>query len=115
MAAYELERRETEDPGVALVEATGELDLTNAADVEQRLDELSAGAGALVLDLNGVSFIDSAALHMFFRIGRLRGVGGFGILLNPTAAIARTLEIVGLDDLVTVRASYAELVDALGG
>jgi anti-anti-sigma factor len=114
VSAYELELRETKDPGVALVEATGELDLTNAADVEQRLDELASGAGALVLDLNGVSFIDSAALHLFFRIGRLRG-DGFGIVLDPTAAIARTLDIVGLNDLVTVRASYSELVGELGG
>jgi anti-anti-sigma factor len=114
VTAYELELRATEEQGIALVEASGELDLTNAADVEQRLDELASGAGALVLDLNGVSFIDSAALHMFFRIGRLRGVAGFGIVLDPTATIARTLDIVGLDNLVSVRASYSELVGELG-
>ena len=114
MTTYELDLRENENASVAFVAATGELDLTNAAEVEQRLDELTSGAETLVLDLNGVSFIDSAALHVLFRVGRLRGVDGFGIVLDPEAAIARTLSIVGLGDLVKVRASYSELLDELG-
>ena len=114
MTAYELELRETENSKVVLVEARGELDLTNAPEVEQRLDELSSGAETLVLDLSGVSFVDSAALHVLFRVGRLRGADGFGIVLDPAAAISRTLDIVGLDDLVKIRASYAELVGELG-
>lgn len=114
MTTYGLDLRENENTNIALVAATGELDLTNAAEVEQRLDELSSGAETLVLDLNGVSFIDSAALHVLFRVGRLRGVDGFGIVLDPDAAIARTLGIVRLDDRVRVRASYPELLDELG-
>jgi anti-anti-sigma factor len=114
VTAYELELRDTENPDVVLVEAVGELDLTNAAEIEQRLVELSSDAKALVLDLNRVSFIDSAALHVLFRIGRLRGAGDFGIVLEPTAPIARTLGIVGLGDFVKVRASLVGLVAELG-
>jgi anti-anti-sigma factor len=110
---YELELRESPSQDVVLVEATGELDLTNAADFEQRLDDVSAGGTALVLDLNYVSFIDSAALHVLFRaVGRL-GQGHFGIVVDPTAAIARTLEIVGLGDVALIRPSFAELVEEL--
>lgn len=114
MTPYELEPRETENSNVALVQASGELDLTNAPEVERRLNELASGAETLLLDLNGVSFIDSAALHVLFRIGKARGVDGFGIVLDSASVIARTLDIVGLGDLVKVRASYAELVGELG-
>ena len=107
---YELELR-GETHGFTVVELVGELDLTNAADVERKLEQ-SAGAGdGLVLDLNGVTFIDSAALHMLFRVAR--GIGDarrFGIVLQPTALVARTLEIVGLNAVTTVRQSVDELV-----
>ena len=114
MTTYELELRESREHGHRARRSDGELDLTNAAEVEQRLEELSSGAETLVLDLNRVSFIDSAALHVLFRVGRLRGVDGFGIVLDPDATIARTLGIVRLDDVVRVRASYPELLDELG-
>lgn len=110
---YELEVRESSTPGVVFVETIGELDLTNAADFEQRLEDASTGGATLVLDLNHVTFIDSAALHVLFRaVGRL-GHGHFGIVLDPTAAIARTLDIVGLGDVARIRPSPSELVEEL--
>lgn len=110
---YELELHESPSPGVVLVETVGELDLTNAADFEQRLEEAATGGTTLVIDLTHVSFIDSAALHVLFRtVGRL-GRANFGIVLDQGAAIARTLEIVGLGDVVEIRPSSAELLEAL--
>jgi anti-sigma B factor antagonist len=106
---YELEVREPQQPGVTIVALAGELDLTNAPEIERRLEQMP-GVG-LVLDLNGVTFLDSAALHMLFRLAR-RGGGesSFGIVLEPTAVIARTLAIVGMAEVATVRPSIDELV-----
>lgn len=110
VTAYEIEVRAPEkDDGFMLVELAGELDLTNAAEVERRLEQI-AGTGGLVLDLNRVSFVDSAALHMLFRIARRLGTQQrFGIVLEPTALIARTLAIVGLDEVTTIRPTVNEL------
>ena len=110
MTDYELDVRENPAPGVVLVEVSGELDLTNAADFEHRLDEASGGAQGLVLDLNRVSFIDSAALHVLFRVVGRVGFDRFGIVLEPSATIVRTLGIVGLDDAARIRPTAAELL-----
>lgn len=113
MTEYELEVRESPAPGVVLVVTAGELDLTNAADFEQRLEDAATDTTTLVLDLNHVSFIDSAALHVLFRVvGRL-GHERFGIVLDSGATIVRTLEIVGLGDVVRIRPSSADLLAEL--
>jgi anti-anti-sigma factor len=112
MTSYELAVLEANDRSIAVVDLSGELDLTNARELEERLEDLSAGRQGLVLELNKVSFIDSAALHVLFRTARRMRRERFGVVLEPTAAIARTLTIVGLPDVVTLRGSVEEaLVD----
>jgi anti-anti-sigma factor len=112
MAPFELEHQETEDPGVLHVALSGELDLTNARELENRIGELTAGDGSLVvLDLNRVVFIDSAALHVLFRTARR---GRTGIVISRTAPVARTVEIVGLSEATVVGESLAAVLAALG-
>jgi anti-anti-sigma factor len=101
--SYNLEQRQTGDPAQVHVDATGELDLTNAHELEERLQELAAANGSvLVLDLNRVVFIDSAALHVLFRTARRLGRDRFRIVFEPTAAVARTLSIVNISEVATV-------------
>jgi anti-sigma B factor antagonist len=114
VAAYELELRETGHGGVVLVELVGELDLTAAPELERKLEEAGdRSSSALVLDLNGVSFVDSAAIHVLFRIARRleQREKRFGVVLEPDALVARTLSIVGLDEVTLVRPSLDEIVD----
>ena len=106
MTAYELLRRPTDDPALVLVDVTGELDLTNAHELEERLETLSEPNGArLVLDLNRVVFVDSAALHVLFRIARRLGPERFVLALEPSAAVARTLAIAGISEVATIGGS----------
>ena len=110
MTPYELEQRATSVPDRVLLDVGGELDLTNASELEERLGDLSAGNGSsLVLDLNRVVFIDSAALHVLFRTARRLGRERFGLVLDPTAPIAKTLSIVGIAEVVTMARSPEEL------
>jgi anti-anti-sigma factor len=112
MTSYELAQRATDDPSLVLVDVTGELDLTNAHELEEQLEALTESNGArLVLDLNRVVFVDSAALHVLFRVARRLGKGRFGLVLEPSAAVARTLAIVGISEVATI----AETTDALAG
>jgi anti-anti-sigma factor len=110
---YELEVRAAEQPGLTVVELAGELDLTNVPEIERRLEQLGAD-GALAVDLNRVTFIDSAALHMLFRVARSQDVHAarFGIVLEPTAAVYRTLSIVNLEAVTTISSSVEGLVAA---
>lgn len=108
MTSYELAVLENVDPTIAVVEIAGEIDLTNAAELESRLEDATAGRRGLVVELNRVSFIDSAALHVLFRTARRLTRDRFGVVLDPAAAVARTLTIVGLPDVVTLRGSIEE-------
>lgn len=112
MAPFELDSQETDDPDVQHVCISGELDLTNARELEDRVAELAAGErSVVVLDLNRVVFIDSAALHVLFRTARS---GRIGIVLSPTAPIARTVEIVGLSEAAVVGESLTAVLAAIG-
>ena len=111
MPPFELDPQETDDPDVQHVSISGELDLTNARELEDRVAELAAGERSLVvLDLNRVVFIDSAALHVLFRTAR---TGRIGIVLSPTAPIARTVEIVGLSGATVVAESVDDVLTAI--
>ena len=111
MPPFEFDPQETDDPDVQHVCISGELALTNARELEERLSDLAAGARSLVvLDLNRVVFIDSAALHVLFRTAR---TGRIGIVLSPTAPIARTVEIVGLSGAAVVAESVDDVLTGI--
>lgn len=102
MSTYELDVRDAGTRDVVHVSLAGELDLTNARGIEDRLLEVTRNGSSLVVDLNRVVFIDSAALHVFFRLSRNLGRARFVVVLDPDAPVARTVEIVGLPDAVRV-------------
>jgi anti-anti-sigma factor len=102
VSTYELEHHEPDESGVEIVVLSGELDLTNASGLERRLGTEVGADTALVVDLNRVVFIDSAALHCFFRLARTRGRSRLALVVEPMAPIARALEIVDLGRAVTV-------------
>jgi anti-anti-sigma factor len=104
---YELEVRDDVN-GRAVVELAGELDLTNVADVERRLEEIRSDR--LALDLNRVAFVDSAALHMLFRTARRVGPEHrLEIVLDPAALVARTLRIVDIEKVATIVPTVEQL------
>ena len=99
--------------GVALVALTGELDLTNAAELAERLDELAGQAASLILDLNRVVFIDSAALNCLFRIARERGRTGLALVCRPGAPVFATLAMVEFGRAATIATTVDEATSVL--
>ena len=102
------------DPDTAVDDAvvvalSGELDLTNARELEERLEVSAPADTLLVVDLNRVVFMDSAALHVFFKLARRRGRERLALLMEPDAAVARTLQIVGMKDAAPIVASLDDL------
>jgi anti-anti-sigma factor len=83
----------------------GELDVGTAAAVRQALRRASEdGVDTVVVDLSGLSFIDSTGLHeLVVAHKRQQARGGEVVLQAPTAQTRRVLEIVGLDRLFTIR------------
>jgi len=113
VASFELEHVQDGDPGLAIVALVGELDLSNADELVEELAAAAAGR-PLVIDLNRVLFIDSAALHRLFGVASERGPDSLALVAGPGAPVARTLDIVQFGRAATVVASVADARAALG-
>jgi anti-sigma B factor antagonist len=100
--------------GVAVARLEGDVDKLAVEQARTRLDPLAA-AGKLVIDLDRVSFIDSAGLHALFGIARIATAAGGGLALAvpSSCAVARVVEIVRLADAMPVRESVEDAAAAL--
>lgn len=109
MSDYELELDETTILGVVVASLSGELDLTNARELEERLLAAAPSGAMLAIDVNRIVFIDSAALHVLFKIARQRGEGELVLVMDPSASVSRTFDIVGMGDAVPIVPSLERL------
>ena len=99
--------------GAMIVSLAGELDLYNAEEVRSALlDACSSEPQVLVVDLEGVRFIDSTALGVLIEArSRMTDRGGFR-LAAPGLETRRALEVSGLDRHFSVHDTVAEALDA---
>ena len=100
--------------GVTVVRVAGELDKLAIDQARSGLDRLVA-AGKLVVDLDGVTFIDSAGLHALFGLARLADQRGTGIALAvaDSSPTARVIDLVHLSDVVPVLPTVEDAAGAL--
>jgi anti-sigma B factor antagonist len=105
------------DGGVALIALRGEVDIYTAPRFKERLIQvLDGGVRALVVDLSGVTFIDSTALGvMIGGVRRIHDVGGSMALVVATRPVERVLSVTGLDRVFIIHGTREEAVAAVGG
>ena len=98
--------------GVPVVTAPEEVDLTNVPGLRAALLEAAAaGPPALVVDMTGTRFCDSAGLRVLVDAHkRALAAGGALLLAVPAAAVLRVLEITGIDQVIP---SFASLDEAM--
>jgi anti-sigma B factor antagonist len=98
--------------GVPVVTAPEEIDITNAAALRAALFEAGAhGRGAMVADMSGTQFCDSAGLHVLVRAHkRARAEGGELLLVVPATTVLRVFAITGIDRMIP---NFSSLEDAL--
>ena len=92
--------------GAVRIVVTGEVDLANAAVVEQQILQGVAGdPAAVTLDLTGLRYIDSAGLWILFRLGtRLSAATVAGEVLVPAdGPVRRMVETAGVSAAIPVR------------
>jgi anti-anti-sigma factor len=100
--------------GTVVAHLSGEVDMTNSTRVrEELLVSVPNDALALVVDLNGCRYLDSAAIEVLFdlarRLGRRRQE--LRLVLPDTSPLARVLT---LTDVQSVAAVHENLDSALG-
>jgi anti-sigma B factor antagonist len=84
------------EPG-ATIRVSGELDLSTTEPFRAALERATASPDTIVcLDLSGVTFLDSSAIHAI-AVAVNRVPDGCVILHEPSPAARRLFTIVGLD------------------
>jgi len=85
----------------------GEIDVACAAMLQQRLDEiLETTSGAVVLDMSGVSFIDSEGLRVLLELHRRLSASRRSLILRHVSAPARRLfDLAGVDKTLHIDGS----------
>jgi anti-sigma B factor antagonist len=102
--------RESDGEPYTVVEIAGEADVTNTDEMRRLLDdEVSKQPRTLIIDLSGLRFMDSSALHALLLVNRaLDRQGGVLALVSPQAAVAKILRLTTADRLIPVFSSVAD-------
>jgi anti-sigma B factor antagonist len=98
-----------------VVSVAGELDIATAGRFSEELGRTAQrGARRVIVDLVGLTFIDSVALGVLTEEARrLRADGGTCVVVSQDPRILRVFEITGLDRIFHIERSLAEAVEGV--
>jgi anti-sigma B factor antagonist len=92
--------------GVVIAAATGEIDLSTVSQLRERLFELADSGGTLIVDLNRVTFIDSAGLGALVSAARRADAHGgslYAVCSRPQTR--KLLWLTGVDRRIPLAAT----------
>jgi anti-sigma B factor antagonist len=110
-------RLETSDhDGITVLSAHGEIDVATAPQLRQQIVELaSASSAPLVIDLEGVDFLDSTGLGVLVSgLKRFRTLGSDVLLVATRPRILKVFEITGLTQVFSIHPTVEDAVSAAG-
>jgi anti-sigma B factor antagonist len=87
------------EPGLARVLPAGELDMATVPLLDRQLGELrTAGVGCVVVDLRGLTFMDSTGLSVLLRWARDAARDGFRFgLVREAGPVNRLFQLAGVE------------------
>ena len=101
--------------GIVIAVLTGEVDMSNATSVRQRIGEsVTPDDDAVVVDMSELAFMDSAGLHAMVELGTVLGERRQQLLLclPHGSPMQRAVEIIGLPSAISVHSSRDEAIEA---
>ena len=107
----------TEDPDIAILSLTGEVDVANAAQVRDAALKLIAdGAKCLMVDLSGTEYMDSTGLGTLVGLHkRLRESGGQVVIAGAQPRVKRIFDITGLTQVFRMHEDVAAALKEVRG
>ena len=98
-----------------VVAVGGELDMHTVKPLREKLgDVVGRGGRNVLVDLTGVSFLESTTLGLLLDTAReLRSAGGQLVLIADDAHVKRAIDLTGLDRVLNVQCSLPEGVQEL--
>jgi anti-anti-sigma factor len=88
-----------------LMKLSGECDLTTNGQIGDAIGaQIAAGVQHLAIDLSALRFADSMTIREFIEAHHaLKNAGGTLELLRPQPTVAKSLRLLGVDRILTVR------------
>ena len=99
-----------DDPPSVWLRLSGELDIASVGEVERQIDDVEQDPPeTLLLDLRGLSFMDSTGLRMILATdARLRAQGRRLVLVPGPEPVHRVFRLALLEDRLEFRPSNGE-------
>jgi anti-anti-sigma factor len=94
-----------------MVTVSGEIDMETASQFrDAALGALAHGPGTVELDLSGVTFMDSAGLHVLLATRRRAALVGAQLVVSDRSrVVGRLLDIAGVSGLIPRAAARGSL------
>ena len=97
--AFEIETEK--DGGVGTVRVAGELDLNASARLDEALSALDGSVDVIVLDLRGVTFIDSTGLRTITSADARAREGRYELrIVRGSENVQKLLHMTGMDKIL---------------
>ncbi len=100
--------------GLTVVTLEGDLDKLTSDAARAELGR-AVGVDRLLVDLSSVTFLDSAGLHVLFRLARgvMKSGGRLGVVVPAASPLRRVVEITNLESVALVCGSVEDGVVGL--
>ncbi|MER5511932.1 STAS domain-containing protein [Streptomyces sp. NPDC002766] len=94
---------------IRLLCPAGEIDHDTGSLLHDALDTADTARPRTVVDFSRVTFMDSTGINILINAHRTHAqAGGWLRLAAPTGSVLRTMQIVGLDDIIDCRESLRQ-------
>ena len=102
--------------GVPMASLEGEIDISNASESRDELfAALSNQPAGLIVDLSGVTYLDSRGVHVLLELAERMKVRHqqLRLVVPDTALIKRVLQLTHLDEIVPVDATVEDAAEQI--
>jgi anti-sigma B factor antagonist len=94
-----------------IIRATGEIDMGTIDMLRSELDSARDQDASVLLDLSGITFIESTGLRLLLQASQRSALSDWGFfVVRPSAAVERLIQVSGTADLVRLVDTGAERV-----
>jgi anti-sigma B factor antagonist len=100
--------------GYSIITVAGEIDMVTAPELRERLAVLADSGRPMIADLDQVSFIDAAGLHVLAAAARLAAARGGSLhVVSAQHQVRRIFTLTGLDGQLPLARTLAEALAGL--
>jgi anti-sigma B factor antagonist len=101
---------------LVVLAAEGELDIATADALRDPVEESLESAGAVILELSALEFIDSVGIWTLVQLCQRAQRSGrrFAVVHGPHEQVERVIELTGLDRHVPIFSSLELALESLG-